>query len=126
MLNKVLIAALLTLMSGLPGVVAAQDVPSGKWWYNKKVVQNLNLTQKEVGQLDRLYENSHRKHIDLKSAENGNSLNWIRCWGRNLSMTPRSVSNSSALKKPAPTWPTSAWDLSSVSGKSSAPIGFNN
>ncbi len=68
MLNKVLIAALLTLMSGLPGVVAAQDVPSGKWWYNKKVVQNLNLTQKEVGQLDRLYENSHRKLIDLKSA----------------------------------------------------------
>jgi Spy/CpxP family protein refolding chaperone len=68
MLKKVLIAALLTLMSGLPGVVAAQDVPSGKWWYNKKVVQNLNLTQKEIGQLDRLYENSHRKLIDLTSA----------------------------------------------------------
>ena len=68
MLNKVLIAALLTLMSGLLEVVAAQEVPSGKWWYNKKVVQNLNLTPKEVGQLDRLYENSHRKLIDLKSA----------------------------------------------------------
>ena len=68
MLKTVLIAALLTLISGLPDVAAAQDVPSGKWWYNKKVVQNLNLTQKEVGQLDRLYENSHRKLIDLKSA----------------------------------------------------------
>jgi Spy/CpxP family protein refolding chaperone len=68
MLKKVLIAALLTLLIGLPEVVVAQDVPSGKWWYNKKVVQNLNLTQKEVDRLDRLYENSHRKLIDLTSA----------------------------------------------------------
>lgn len=68
MLKKVLIAALLILTISLPEVVAAQDVPSGKWWYNKKVVQNLSLTQKEVRQLDRLYEDSHRKLIDLKSA----------------------------------------------------------
>lgn len=68
MLKKVLIAALLILTISLPEVVAAQDVPSGKWWYNKKVVQNLNLTQKEVRQLDRRYEDSHRKLIDLKSA----------------------------------------------------------
>ena len=68
MLKKVLIVALLILLIGLPGSIAAQDVPSGKWWYNKKVIQNLNLTQKEVGQLDRLYEDSHRKLIDLKSA----------------------------------------------------------
>jgi len=68
MLKKVLIAALLILTISLPEVVAAQDVPSGKWWYNKKVVTNLNLTQKEVRKLDRLYENSHRKLIDLKSA----------------------------------------------------------
>lgn len=68
MLKKVLIAALLILTISLPEVVAAQDVPSGKWWYNKKVVQNLNLTKKEVRQLDRRYEDSHRKLIDLKSA----------------------------------------------------------
>ncbi|MBW2436967.1 MAG: periplasmic heavy metal sensor [Desulfobacterales bacterium] len=68
MLKKVLIAALLVLLISLPGVIAAQDVPSGKWWYNKKVVKNLNLTQKEVRQLDGLYEDSHRKLIDLKSA----------------------------------------------------------
>ena len=68
MLKKVLIAALLVLLMSLPGVIAAQDVPSGKWWYNKKVVQNLNLTPKEVRQLDGLYEDSHRRLIDLKSA----------------------------------------------------------
>lgn len=68
MLKKVLITALLIVLISLPAVGVAQDVPSGKWWYNKKVVQNLNLTQKEVGQLNRLYEKSHRRLIDLKSA----------------------------------------------------------
>jgi Spy/CpxP family protein refolding chaperone len=68
MLKKVLIAALLVLLISLPGVIAAQDVPSGKWWYNKKVVQNLNLTPKEIRQLDGLYEDTHRTLIDLKSA----------------------------------------------------------
>ncbi len=68
MLKKVLLAALLISMTCLPGVVAAQDVPSGKWWYNKKVVQNLNLTPEEIHKLDGLYEGSHRKLIDLTSA----------------------------------------------------------
>ena len=68
MLKKVLMAMLPILMISLPAAVIAQDVPSGKWWYNKKVVKNLNLTSNEVRQLDGLYEDSHRKLIDLKSA----------------------------------------------------------
>lgn len=68
MLKKAWVVILLIFMITLPGVAAGQDVPSGKWWYNKKVVQNLNLTPKEVSQLDRLYENSHRKLIKLKNA----------------------------------------------------------
>ncbi len=68
MLKKVLMAMLPILVISLPAIVIAQDVPSGKWWYNKKVVKNLNLTSNEVRQLDGLYEDSHRKLIDLKSA----------------------------------------------------------
>jgi Spy/CpxP family protein refolding chaperone len=68
MLKKAWVVILLIFMITLPGLAAGQDVPSGKWWYNQKVVQNLNLTQKEVGQLDQLYENSHRKLIKLKNA----------------------------------------------------------
>ena len=68
MLKKAWVVILLILMITLPGSVAGQEVPSGKWWYNQKVVKNLNLTQKEVGQLDQLYENSHRKLIKLKNA----------------------------------------------------------
>ena len=68
MLTKVWVAVVLTVMISLPGLAAGQDVPAGKWWYNKKVVQNLNLTQKEIGQLDNLYVKSHRKLIKLKNA----------------------------------------------------------
>lgn len=68
MLTKVWVAIVLVIMISLPGLTAGQDVPAGKWWYNQKVVQNLNLTKKEIGQLDKLYVNSHRKLIKLKNA----------------------------------------------------------
>jgi Spy/CpxP family protein refolding chaperone len=68
MLKKGWVGILLIFMIGLPDFAAGQDVPSGKWWYNQKVVQNLNLTQKEVRQLDQLYVDSHRKLLKLKNA----------------------------------------------------------
>ena len=68
MLKKVWIGILLIFMVSLAGTAFGQDVSSGKWWYNKKVVQNLNLTQKEIRKLDQLYVKSHRKLIKLKNA----------------------------------------------------------
>ena len=68
MLKKVWVGILLILMINLPGLATGQDVPSGKWWYNQKVVKNLNLTQKEIRQLDKAWENSQRKLIKLKNA----------------------------------------------------------
>ena len=68
MLTKVWIGILFIFMISLPGSATGQDVPSGKWWYNKRIVQNLNLTQKEIRQLDQLYAESHRKLIKLKNA----------------------------------------------------------
>ena len=68
MLKRVWVGILLIFMVSLPGSAVGQDVPSGKWWYNKKIVQNLNLTQKEIRKLDQLYAKSHRKLIKLKNA----------------------------------------------------------
>ena len=68
MLKKIWVGILLIFLINLQGLAAGQDVPSGKWWYNQKVVQNLNLTQKEIRQLDQLYVGSHRKLIKLKNA----------------------------------------------------------
>ena len=68
MLKKVWVGILLIFIINLSGLAAGQDVPSGKWWYNQKVVQNLNLTQNEIRQLDQLYVDSHRRLIELKNA----------------------------------------------------------
>ena len=68
MLKKVWVGILLIFIFNLPGLASGQDAPSGKWWYNQKIVQNLNLTQKEIRQLDQLYVGSHRKLIKLKNA----------------------------------------------------------
>jgi Spy/CpxP family protein refolding chaperone len=68
MLKKVWVGIFLIFIINLPGLANGQDVPSGKWWYNQKIVENLNLTQNEIRQLDQLYVNSHRKLIKLKNA----------------------------------------------------------
>ena len=68
MTKRILIGTLMIFMISLPGFVGGQDIPSGKWWYNQKVVQNLNLTQNEIHQLDQLYVGSYRRLIELKNA----------------------------------------------------------
>lgn len=50
-----------------PLVAAAQDVPAGKWWYNPRIQKNLNLSEGEIAQLDRLFADSRLKLIRLKS-----------------------------------------------------------
>lgn len=66
-MKRILIAIPMIFMIGLPDFAGSQDIPSGKWWYNQKVVQSLNLTQDEIRQLDQLYVDSHRKLIELKN-----------------------------------------------------------
>jgi len=50
-----------------PFMAAGQDVPADKWWYNPKIQQNLNLSQKEIDKLDQLFADSRRQLITLKS-----------------------------------------------------------
>jgi Spy/CpxP family protein refolding chaperone len=68
MLKRISIVILMIFMISLPQFAGGQDIPSGKWWYNQKVVQNLNLTQSETHQLDQLWVDSQRRLIELKNA----------------------------------------------------------
>lgn len=68
MLRNGFIVILLVIFLFTPAIAAAQDVPAGKWWYNPKIQKNLNLSKKEISKLDRLFANSRRKLIKLKSA----------------------------------------------------------
>ncbi len=67
MLRNVFSVILLVIFLIAPVIAAGQDVPAGKWWYNPKIQKNLNLSQKEIGKLDKLFANSRRKLIKLKS-----------------------------------------------------------
>lgn len=58
---------LLVLFLFTPAIAAAQDVPAGKWWYNPKIQKNLKLSKKDISDLDKLFANSRRKLIKLKS-----------------------------------------------------------
>ncbi len=68
MLRNAFSFILLAIFVIVPTVASAQEVPAGKWWYNPKIQKNLNLSKKEVKQLDKLFASSKRKLIKHKSA----------------------------------------------------------
>lgn len=59
---------LLTIFVISPLMASGQEVPTGKWWYNPKIQQNLNLSKNEIKRLDKLYAKSRRKLISHKSS----------------------------------------------------------
>ena len=67
MLKNVFSVILPVIFLIAPLIAAAQEVPTGKWWYNPQIQKNLNLSQNEIGKLDKLFANSRRKLIQLKS-----------------------------------------------------------
>ena len=66
-----------------PVIAAGQDVPAGKWWYNPKIQNNLGLSKSEVGQLDKLFANSRRKLIKLKSEVENEQFELDQLLGQN-------------------------------------------
>jgi len=68
MLKRVFSFIVLAVWGLSPVVAAAQEVPAGKWWYNPKIQNNLQLSKKEIRDLDKLFAGSRRKLIKLKSA----------------------------------------------------------
>ena len=67
MLRNVFSGVFLVIWLVAPVTTTAQDVPAGKWWYNPKIQKNLKLSRDEIAKLDKLFANSRRKLIKLKS-----------------------------------------------------------
>ena len=51
----------------LPSTLMAQEMMHGKWWLNKTLTENMQLTDSERNTLDQKYMESRRKMIELKS-----------------------------------------------------------
>jgi Spy/CpxP family protein refolding chaperone len=67
MFKQLIASCLLLLVPALVPAASAQSEPSGKWWYDPGIKADLNLTDGEVKRLDRLFQDSRRRLIDLKS-----------------------------------------------------------
>lgn len=83
MLKNVFSVILLIILLIAPVIAAGQDVPAGKWWYNPKIQNNLGLSKSEVGQLDKLFANSRRKLIKLKSEVENEQFELDQLLGQN-------------------------------------------
>lgn len=59
--------ALVLIMLLVAATVQAQEAPAGRWWHNKQVAGQLQLSPGEIQQLERAYEDSRLKMIRLKS-----------------------------------------------------------
>ena len=67
MLRKNAWFVLVLLVVFLPSTLLAQEMMHGKWWNNKALAEQLELTDSERKVLDGKYTESRRKMIDLKS-----------------------------------------------------------
>jgi hypothetical protein len=67
MLRKNVWIGLLLLIVFLPSTLLAQEMMHGKWWRNKSIIQELELTDGEEKILEEKYVESRRKMIVLKN-----------------------------------------------------------
>ena len=67
MLKPLIIICLLLLTPVFAAPVDAQSEPSGKWWYDPGIKAELKLQDGEIKRLDRLFNQSRRRLIDLKN-----------------------------------------------------------
>jgi len=67
MLRKNVWIALALFLIFLPSSLLAQQMMHGKWWQNKAMTEQLQLTDSERKLLDEKYVESRRRLVDLKS-----------------------------------------------------------
>ena len=68
MLRKNVWMLLVLVSVFLPSSLLAQGMMHGKWWQNKTMAAQLELSDSERSLLDEKYAESRRRFIDLKSA----------------------------------------------------------
>ena len=59
--------AMILLVVLMPATLLAQEMMHGKWWHNKTMTEQLELSDSERKLLDEKYIESRRRMLDLKS-----------------------------------------------------------
>ncbi len=67
MVKPLIVICLILLIPVWAPLAGAQSEPSGKWWHDSGIKAELKLQDSEIKQLDRLFNKSRRRLIDLKN-----------------------------------------------------------
>jgi len=68
MLKRIMACMLFLLgWAVLPSLATAMDAPPGRWWRMPRVAEALKLTDEQKSRLDKLFVDSRRHLIDLRS-----------------------------------------------------------
>jgi Spy/CpxP family protein refolding chaperone len=67
MLRHLIAGMALVIVMVLAPLAVGQTMPNGKWWKDRDIARQLNLTANDVNQLDTLFVKSRRSMIDLKN-----------------------------------------------------------
>ena len=64
---KALLAPIFIALLFTTAVEAEEERPTGRWWHNSQVAKFLKLTDGDIDQLEKAFEASRLRMIDLKS-----------------------------------------------------------
>ena len=67
MVKPLIVICLILLIPVWAPPAGAQSEPSGKWWHDPGIKAELKLQNSEIKRLDRLFNQSRRRLIDLKN-----------------------------------------------------------
>ncbi len=78
----------LLVLAGAGGPVYAQvglaDLPPGKWWTNRRVIQQLELTREQQQRIESIWMEDRKELIDLKAELDKSQLDLAEMIGREV------------------------------------------
>ncbi len=90
----VLAALLMTTVTA-----GAQNVPPGRWWHNPNVVKQLNITKSEAQRLDKAFETSRIKMVELKNQVEAEQFKLEKMMKKDNAKTPAIKAQHRKLEK---------------------------
>lgn len=66
MLNKLLTVPAAMLLLLFPAICQAKEIPPGRWWYMPYFSDQLNITDQQKDELDKLFDDNRKRLAELK------------------------------------------------------------
>ncbi len=74
MKHRIILTAVMLISLVMAEIVKAEEFPPSRWWRIPKIADQLNLTEQDKMQLDRIFQDSRRNLRDLRDQVEDNRL----------------------------------------------------